>query len=278
MFILRNEEESYEILYNVNRFPDGTLALGNVPNNYNKILWLYNGDEELFTLMCLRDHMNGEVSLIMPYIPHARMDRTENGEVFTLKTFCIAINRMNFKEVMVVDPHSNVSIALLDRVKVINPKKIISETIDWVSNWTDRREDIILYFPDEGAMKRYSKMFPDISYAYGMKDRDWSTGKINGINIINKEMVKGKIVLVIDDICSRGGTFYHSSKALRAAGADSIYLYITHCENTIFEGEMYNEGTINKIFTTDSLLMRCDDKVDFIYSFKEDFTRYGKIL
>lgn len=277
MFILRNDCEYYKIPNSVNRFPDGTLAAGGVPNYYNEILWLYEGDEEFFTLLCLREHMVEKVGLIMPYIPHARMDRVENGEIFTLKTFCKAINSMNFSEVVVADPHSNVSTALLDRVKVISPKKFIGEAIDCVSNWKNSTEDVVLFFPDEGAMKRYSKMFPDARYTFGIKDRDWTTGKIMGHSVINGELVKDRDILIVDDICSRGGTFFHASKALKAAGAKSIHLYVTHCESTIFDGDMYTDSLVEKVYTTDSILSSDRGKVQIIYSFSEDF-RNGKVL
>jgi ribose-phosphate pyrophosphokinase len=40
---------------------------------------------------------------------------------------------------------------------------------------------------------------------------------------------------------------------LKEAGANNIYLYITHCETTIFDGEMINSGLITGIYTTDSI-------------------------
>lgn len=62
-------------------------------------------------------------------------------------------------------------------------------------------------------------------------------------------------MLIIDDICSKGGTFYHSAKKLKELGANKIYLYVSHCENTIYAGELLKDnGLIEKIFTTDSIL------------------------
>ena len=102
-------------------------------------------------------------------------------------------------------------------------------------------------------MKRYSGGF-DIPYAFGMKKRDWKTGQIQGLDIINAEAVKDKNVLIVDDICSRGSTFYHSAKALKAAGAKSVSLYVTHCEKTIILGEMAStDGLVDHVYTTKSI-------------------------
>lgn len=37
------------------------------------------------------------------------------------------------------------------------------------------------------------------------------------------------------------------------AGAKNIYLYVTHAEHTMVEGDMYNQDIVKKIFTTDSI-------------------------
>ena len=239
-------------------FPDHSLLIKLNPeemfNNRGaiKVEWLYEGDSELFTLICVKRHIdrhfgNTDVVLDMPYIPHARMDRVKSDEdVFTLKYFCEIINSLNFKIVWVRDAHSNVSLALLDRV-------IDTGVKSYVIKATSQSQANILFFPDEGAMKRYSEQLP-MKYAFGMKKRDWATGQIQGLDIINAEAVRDKNVLIVDDICSRGGTFYHSAKALKAAGAKSVSLYVTHLEETVTLGDLASsDGLVDHIYTTESI-------------------------
>ena len=236
-----------------NHFPDGTLFIR--PTNHNievRIDWEYESDAELFTIICLRRHFaDHEAILYMPYLPHARMDRVKaEDDVFTLKYFCEIINSLNFKEVIVKDVHSNVSLALLNRVTNRFPKTDIGMVL---SDMKSHKKNIALFFPDEGAMKRYAEHFSQYDFAFGMKKRDWRSGKILGLDILQKENIVGKDVLIIDDICSKGGTFYHSAKALLEAGAASVSLYITHCENSILQGELFTCGMINKFYTTRSI-------------------------
>lgn len=246
-------------------FPDGTLHLELPNDDIRAVEWKYENDAELFTLICIRRHYAEQnMILIMPYIPHARMDRVkESYDVFTLKYFAEIINSLNFDEVRVLDAHSNVSLALLERVVQTPVKEIIEETLQRLktdifhsknyTSYEEMEDDLVFFFPDEGSMKRYSDMFK-MPYTFGVKKRDWATGKIQGLQLMNPEMVKDKNILIIDDICSRGGTFYHSAKALKEAGAKDIYLYVSHAENTMVQGEMYNNDTlIKKIYTTDSL-------------------------
>lgn len=229
-----------------NHFPDGSLCV-KVDKNYfggskRQIVyeWRYESDAELFTLICLRRHFNASRHILyMPYCPHARMDRVKNdSDVFTLKYFCEIINSMNFDEVQVMDVHSNVSSALLHHCKNISPSLQIMKALEY-------SDADILFYPDEGAMKRYSEMVTG-PYAFGIKRRNWDDGKILGLDIINGDAVKGKKVLIVDDICSRGGTFYHSAKALKEAGASEVFLYVTHLEKTVLEGDLWKEMNTDK--------------------------------
>ena len=244
------------------QFPDGTLLMKFDPNGdefdtRGNILveWYYENDAELFSLICVKRHLDrvysySDVVLEMPYIPHARMDRVKSDEdVFTLKYFCEVINSLNFKVIYVRDAHSNVSLALLDNV-------IEEDIYNYVHKAIIASKAEALYFPDEGAMKRYKNIANEkkMPYGFGIKDRDWATGELKGTIVMNKESIVGKDVLIIDDICSKGGTFFYAAKALKAAGAKSVSLYVTHCEKTIILGEMAStDGLVDHVYTTQSI-------------------------
>ena len=240
------------------QFPDGTLLMKFDPNENEfdhrgdlLVEWYYENDAELFALICVKRHLDrvyhySDIILYMPYIPNARQDRIKtDADVFTLKYFCEVINSLHFQAVYVRDAHSNVSLALLDNV-------VEESATSWINLAADGYNAEALFFPDEGAMKRYSNNSP-LPYAFGLKKRDWSSGKILGLDLVNAENIVGKRVLIVDDICSRGGTFYHSAKALKAAGAASVALYVTHLEDTVLLGDLPNSGLIDRIYTTHSI-------------------------
>lgn len=237
-----------------NHFPDKTLLVKVDPTLLTTprivITWIYESDAELFTLICVKKHLetwfeSNCFELELPYVPHARMDRVKKvTDVFTLKYFCEVINSLNFIKVWVLDVHSNVSLALLNNVDEERPFYYIDRVLNQLKD-----EDPVMFYPDEGAMKRYSDMFI-MPYSFGIKKRDWATGKIEGFNLINPENVKDRNVLIVDDICSKGGTFYYSAKALKEAGAKNIYLYVSHLEDTVFDGELIKSDLIKKIFTS----------------------------
>lgn len=243
-----------DVLVLIERYPDETPRL-NITADADDITieWLYEKDEEMILLFIakhLRErHAVKKLTLYMPYIPHARMDRVKNQqEVFTLKYFCELINSMNFDKVIVRDAHSGVSLALLHNVEAEPIDKNIKSLID---SLLDPQKDIV-FFPDEGSCKRYSELirFP---CAFGVKKRDWNTGKILGLEVQGDLPATPFNALIIDDISSYGGTFLHSAKKLKELGAGKMYLYITHCENSILKGELINSGLLEKIYTTKSI-------------------------
>lgn len=284
----------------IKHFPDGTqmlfdAGLGCLYNSSTvcdtrvfTFRWKYENDEELITLMFLVNHYRDIVpiqyksnlyySLVMDYLPNARMDRTkENCEVFTLKYFCQFINSLKFDEVVVLDPHSNVGVALLNNLIVRSPENYIKEALDDIEgkNIDGGKKyagTTVIYFPDEGAMKRYGDMsvFKDRTIIYGHKIREWKTGEIVGLKIrdrdgeeilrgSSKNPVNGKVVLMVDDIISYGGTLAYSADGLRKLGASAVYAYASHTENSILNVEKgklldrLNSGVVDELFTTDSL-------------------------
>lgn len=259
----------------LNHFPDGTLLLKETVEKKEKavICWQFESNEEMVALYFLTKHLRAqginEIRLELPYIPNARQDRVKvPADVFTLKYFAEFVNSLEFSEVVVLDPHSYVSEALFDRLVIRTPKAFVERVIRDLGG----TDNLLLFFPDEGAMKRYSAMF-ELPYVFGIKKRDWSTGKILGLDVTGRtELITGSRVLIVDDICSKGGTFYHSAKALKALGADRIYLYISHCENTILEGELPSSDLIERIFTTDSIFTGSHEKISVLKSVEREVT------
>lgn len=261
--------------FNVFEFPDKTKGLkfeysSEVPKN--EIVWLYENDSEFLTVFYMVNHFNSmgvSPSLVIPYFPNARMDRVHDAdeEVFTLKYFCKLINSLNVSYVQIFDPHSDVCVALIDNILVESALETIKDV--YISGKYD-----VVYFPDAGAMKRYkdfSKFVSKVpSFAYGNKVRDWDTGKILGLDIVGK-INHGDRVLMVDDICSYGGTMYFSAKKLKELGAGDIDMYVSHCENSIIDekkGKIFSEeNLINLVYTTNSTLSVSHPRIKIVKSF-----------
>lgn len=267
----------------IGSFPDGTILM---KHNYDgrgfaSITWRYENDREFLGLIYLVKHLRNigyrQIDLTMPYIPNARMDRVKSDEdVFTLKYFAEVLNSLELSSVTVLDPHSSVSEALIDKLIVKHPDGYIEAVlnrigvVEWTTITSDfmqppkKKYSLTMFYPDEGSVKRYANKIV-LPYAFGIKKRNWETGVIEGLEVAGDvESIVGRDILIVDDICSRGGTFYHSAKKLKELGARDIYLYVSHCENTILEGDLLKGDLIKKVFTTDSIFTKSHEKIEVL--------------
>lgn len=241
------------------KFPNGETNLvvesieKNISTIHPVIHFKYENDSDLIKLMFVKKYIDSfyplSTRLLIYYMPYSRADRSENGSAFTLKYVSDFINGLNFDKVAVVEPHSNVTSALLDRSESI---LVSYNMIDDVMNEInfDKELDYVM-FPDLGACTRLK----DMRYKntlIGHKDRDFVTGNIKGLDIIGERSTSSKKVLIVDDLSSYGGTFKYSSIELKKMGFEEVYLLVPHAENSIFEKDLFEH--INKIFTTDSIL------------------------
>ena len=238
----------------------------------NEIVFLYENDEELIQLFYLINHIKnnsrGKIHLIMPYVNSARQDRVKSlQDVFTLKYFCNFINSMNIDKITVFDPHSPVSAALLDRVEIETPETILNELYNKLP-----RETYCAY-PDGGSYKRYCTMLK-VPAVFGVKERDWETMQVRNLRLAGcTHIVAGHPFLIIDDIASRGSTLYWTAKQLKEMGATDIYIYVSHCENTILDPHLNGQSLVDipnlitKIYTTNSIFTKNHPKVEIIKTF-----------
>jgi ribose-phosphate pyrophosphokinase len=215
----------------------------------------FENNEDIWNLFLLSKMIKEKyptsfMGLIIKYFPYSRMDRAITDYAFSLKYFSELINSLSFDIIVTKDLHSPVTSSLVKNITEVS----IQPEIDKVFNFLPQISNI--FFPDAGAKKRYTDILElhGKNVFYGSKKRDLTNGNILGYNIEEAPVIVEKDILIIDDLCAKGYTFLKSAEALKELGAKDIYLYVTHCENSIYQGAMLNSGLIKKIFTTDSIL------------------------
>ena len=244
-------------------FSDGALDIKIEPEllnieRLNIIVWRFDKNEELISIYFLTRHLQSkgirDVELRMPYIPNARKDKAQREkDVFSLKYFAEIINQLQFSRVVVLDPHSTVSEALIDRIRVITPEGYIHAVLEELG------EQVILFYPDEGAVKRYADK-TDRPYVYGMKTRDKTTRVINDYRIEGDlELIAGRDILMVDDICTSGKTLATAAGKLKELGAGKLFVFVSHCENAAVKSKLLE--LITCLYTTDSIFRETHPKI-----------------
>lgn len=232
-------------------------------NTFNATIWLhYAQDSEIWKLALIVDAFRRAAPLVMrlniPYFPAARQDRVcVAGEPLTVKVFADFINAMKFNRVTIFDPHSDVTAALLDNVKVVDNTKFVGAILCEM-NALNKTGKTVLVSPDAGSNKKVANVAKylhnisgqEVAVVRADKLRNVATGEIIETTVYADDLT-GKECYIIDDICAKGGTFCALAKVLKAKGASKVYLIVSHYEGTA-DLRILKACGIDLVFTTDS--------------------------
>lgn len=235
-----------------------------------EIFFPYRGDGSLFALAMLVDALRRQtakrIDLVMPYFPGARQDRVCNtGESFSLKVYTDFINGLKFEEVTILDPHSEVVSALLDRCNPVNNHLFVDYAIQSIY---EGPKDYVLVSPDAGANKKIFKLASVLGgprVIRADKIRDTKDGKIVGTEVYADDLTDQRCIIV-DDIISGGRTFMELAKILKQKNAKEIILIVTHNEGVAVAHDLKASG-IDRLFCTNSMPLACLKSNDFMTVF-----------
>lgn len=214
-------------------FPD-TLIEAYKANKFATVTWYYNDDSELATVMFIIKHLefianndpDYRVTLSIPYLPYARMDRIEKDtQCFTLNGFLdVLSNTAPFvSRIETYDLHTD-----RNKTKAKFPRYLVSYSLMaklfvmlYGSLTDEQKQNIVLVFPDETAERRYIKeatinRFADYPTLTIAKKRDFDTGELIGFEVKDHDTIDldNAVLIMIDDLCVRGGTFLGAYKAV----------------------------------------------------------------
>lgn len=253
----------------------------------NIVLWTYETDASIFELLLFDEVMTKlkqRYKLVIGYMPYSRMDRVhEANTAFSLKIITQLLSEQTsaLEEVFVLDPHSPET---LTKFKEFGMKvqEIDYSLADEVMEFANvNLDENWIVFPDRGAANRYDYYkYPNVIICE--KTRNFATGAIESVKVetssntfITKEMKPN--LIVIDDLCSYGGTFVKVLEAIEKhpdINFDEAWLIVTHAEKAMEEGKILEK--YDKVFCTDSISVPAKSKDMTVEKFTEDATVYFK--
>ena len=99
------------------------------------------------------------------------------GEPLTVKVYADIINSLKLDSVTVLDPHSEVTPALINNCHVISNHSFIKEVVNIID------KEVVLISPDGGALKKIfslSKSLGGLSVIECSKTRNTENGSLTG--------------------------------------------------------------------------------------------------
>lgn len=209
---------------------------------------------ELFFLLDALKRQPTEIHLLIPYFAYARQDRIkQKGECLSTKVISDFLQCFKLKKVVVVHMHSKRVERYFDYENVL-PLQLVCSLA--------KQMDIIVA-PDEGGVEFATVVGKEcgLSVIY-MEKKRITDKKVEIIKMSGK--VKGKKVMIVDDMIATGGTIIKATEKLMAEGAKGVYVYATH---GIFSGnarEQLEKSPIKRIYVTNSLLQKAKGKIKVI--------------
>jgi ribose-phosphate pyrophosphokinase len=193
-----------------------------------------------------------KIVAIMPYLPYARQDKSfRKGEPLSFKLIADVISR-NVDEFITIDPHEH-------RLLV---KEVFKVPVTKVSVFTLLgkyfKDEEVVVGPDKESLPFIKKFtqenkLPSLIFD---KVRNIKTGNVH-FKLISKGNVKGKIkgkkIVLVDDVIASGRTILQLKDELIKNGACSVSLAFVHnMTNKETVGKLKKAG-FKKILTTDTL-------------------------
>lgn len=202
-----------KVAYKTTRFPDGEPHFTFLEELDHKedylVICRITSAEDLFILLQINDILSRHEivwDLYIPYLMSMRMDRVMDfNRPFSLNVVCNILNTMNYRYIMVLEPHSDRTRSLLG-TRCYPQKFYFEPHLDIHSN---------IIFPDSGAYQRYNILTKDWGYMVFNKVRDLETGKIKEFSIGREVNCYYPTFTFIDDLCDGGGTFLGELKILK---------------------------------------------------------------
>lgn len=202
------------------------------------------------------------ISVIMPMLYEGRQHKRTSRESLDCAIALQELVNMGVTNIVTFDAHdprvSN-SIPLSGFDNVRPTYQMLKALVKKYPDISLSKDDIMVIAPDEGAMSRSMYYASVMGIELGMfyKRRNY-TVVINGKNPIEAheylgQDIKGKDVIVVDDMLSSGDSILDVSKQLKDKGAKRIFLFLTFAIFTNgYEAieKQFNEGVFTQIFAT----------------------------
>lgn len=248
------------------KIEDPNLKLRYSEDHYQTVLCRAQNSVDVFGIAMAKnalENTDGQklpTRLFLPSVPYGRQDRIcDRGEAFSLKVFANFINSLKFDQVTIIDPHSDVTPALINNVNVISQFDIIHR---WQEFKNRVNANCVFVSPDLGAEKKIAKLckyFNHDNYISSTKNRNLSTGEIIKTEVFCQDFEK-KDVIVVDDILDGCKTFIELAKICKSRNCGKFILYGTHGIFSKGTDICYQNG-IDELFVTNSYHETYDSKV-----------------
>jgi ribose-phosphate pyrophosphokinase len=225
----------------IGRFPDGDshVRIQNLSECKDQAIVLFHRlypkqNTSLVTLLLILDALREcgvkKITVVSPYLPYSRQDKKKlNGEVASAYAVCNLLARAGCSKLVTVDCHflNKEGQAKFGELSIEN-LSMGKELVAYAKSQAFFGEVCEVISPDKGANYLVSE-HGGKSYSKVRKEYDGDKIAYRDVDKMDGDFeVKGKNVLLLDDMISTGNTMLKALEKLKQGGAKKICCAATH--------------------------------------------------
>ncbi|MEW6304738.1 MAG: ribose-phosphate pyrophosphokinase [Verrucomicrobiota bacterium] len=213
---------------------------------------------EMFIMMdALRRSSASRITAVLPFYGYARQDRKDQPRVpITAKLVANLLVAAGANRVLTMDLHAQQIQGFFD----IPVDHLYAAPVMYEYLREMELPDLVVVSPDVGGIKMahaYSQVL-EAGLAIVAKRRKSAT-EIESMTVIGE--IRGKTVLMVDDLTETAGTLTTAAKVLKRKGARRIFACVSHAILNDLGIERLRKSVIDELITTDTVLRPAIDGV-----------------
>ena len=205
----------------------------------------------------LRRASASSITAVLPFYGYARQDRKDQPRVpITAKLVANLIVAAGANRVLAVDLHAQQIQGFFD----IPVDHLYASPVMFEYLKAKKLDDLVVVSPDVGGLKMahaYSQVL-NAGLAIVAKRRKSAT-EVESVAVIGD--IRGKNVLMVDDLTETAGTLTNAAALLRKRGAKKIFACVSHANLSELGIERLRKSKIDELITTDTVLRPVIDGV-----------------
>ena len=209
--------------------------------------------QNLFELLsfadCLRRASADRLTAVIPYYGYARKDRKDEGRVpINAKLVANLLVASGYSRVVAIDLHAAQIQGFFDiPVDHLFARPVIIDHVRQLGI-----DKPIVVSPDVGGVKLARAYAKDLNCDLAIIDKRGISGDTTVIEHIIGD-VKGRDVVLVDDMVSTGGSIVDAARIVKQKGANSAFIVATHAVLAGKAVERLNQSEVEKILFADTI-------------------------
>lgn len=239
------------------RFPDGEIFVKINENIRGRDVFIINptcppANDNLIELLIMIDAARRasaqRITAVLPFYGYARQDRKDQPRVpITAKLVANLLVTAGANRVLTMDLHAPQIQGFFD----VPVDHLYASSVFYGYLRKFNRKDMVVISPDVGGLKMaaaYADLL-GVSFGFVAKRRTDAT-HVEAMNLVGE--VKGRPVLLVDDLTESAGTLQAAAILVREHGATDVRACVTHAVLNSKGYERLRTGFLDELITTDS--------------------------